>query len=145
LSQELRLPRRKFIQISSRLLLSLAGLLGLGGLVRFLSHEPESSPPTSYDLGSAVDFPPKGRIIRLDIPAVIYQLEGEYKALSLRCTHLGCTLEEEGEILSCPCHGSVFDQEGEVLKGPAEEKLPALRVEINEEGNLIVHTPGAGQ
>jgi len=59
---------------------------------------------------------------------VIYQLEGEYKALSLRCTHLGCTLEDEGEIFSCPCHGSVFD-----------------KVEINEAGNLIVHMPGAGQ
>jgi len=145
LSQEQKFPRRNFLQLSSRLLLSLAGLLGLGGLVRFLSHEPDTSPPCSYDLGPAVDFPPNVRIIRPDIPAVIYQLEGEYKALSLRCTHLGCTLEDEGEIFSCPCHGSVFDQDGGILKGPAEEKLPALRVEINEAGNLIVHTSGAGQ
>lgn len=145
MSQELRFPRREFLQISSRLLLSLAGLLGLGGLVRFFSHEPGSSSPTSYDLGPTVNFPPNSRLIRPDIPAVIYQIGGEYIARSLRCTHLGCTLENEGEIFSCPCHGSVFDQDGEVLKGPAEEKLPALRMEINEEGNLIVHTPGAGQ
>lgn len=145
MSQELKLPRRKFIQISSRLLLSLAGLLGLGGLIRFFSHEPESLPPSSYNLGPAIEFPPNTRIIRLDIPAVIFQLGSEYKAFSLKCTHLGCTLEDEGEIFSCPCHGSAFDHNGEVLKGPAEEKLPALKVEINEEGNLIVYPPGAGQ
>ncbi len=143
--QELRFPRRNFFQISSRLLLSLAGVLGLGGLIRFFSHEPYSGPPGSYDLGAAVDFPPSARVIRLDIPAVIYQLGGKYTALSLRCTHLGCTLEDEGGNFSCPCHGSAFDQDGEILKGPAEEKLPPLRVEINEEGNLIVHAPGAGQ
>ena len=144
MSHELKLPRRKFLQISSRLLLSLAGFLGLGGLIRFFSHEPDSGPPSSYDLGAAVDFPPSARIIRLDIPAVIYQLGGEYTALSLRCTHLGCTLGDEGKNFSCPCHGSAFDQDGEILKGPAEEKLPVLSVEINEEGNLIVYTTGAG-
>ena len=133
------------MQISSRMLLSLAGFLGLGGLVRFFSHEPESGPPSSYNLGPRVNFSPNSRIVRLDIPAVVYQLGGEYQALSLRCTHLGCTLEDEEDFFSCPCHGSVFDQDGEVLKGPAEEKLPSLRVEINEEGNLIVQTPGAEQ
>jgi len=137
--------RRNFIQLSTRILLYLAGLLGLGGLIRFLSHKTDSGPPSSYQLGLAVDFPINGKMLRLDIPAVIYHLNGEYLAYSLRCTHLGCTLEENGVNFSCPCHGSEFDQNGRVLKGPADQSLPKFNVDIDQEGNLILDTREGGK
>jgi Rieske Fe-S protein len=139
------LTRKTFLQISTQLLLWLAGALGLGGLVRYFSHEPESGPPTSFDLGPMIDFPPVKKTILQNIPAVIFQNDGEFLAYSLSCTHLGCTLEESDEGFSCPCHGSLFSSEGKVLEGPALENLPALRLEINQEGNLILYTKGAGQ
>jgi Rieske Fe-S protein len=115
----------------------------LGGLIRFFNHEPDSGPPTSFDLGPLADFPADLKTIYQDIPAVIYRRGGVFLAYSLRCTHLGCTLEEQGDGFSCPCHGSEFSSDGAVLKGPALDDLPALQVEINERGNLILHTEGA--
>ena len=143
MSQENKISRGNFLQISTRLLIWLAGALGLGGLVRFFSHEPDSGPPTIFDLGPRVDLPENTIIVKKDIPAVLYLNGAELSAYSLRCTHLGCTLEENGAGFSCPCHGSEFSSSGVVLKGPALDDLPALRVEINENGSLILDTEGA--
>lgn len=135
------ITREKFLQLCTRLALGLAGILGLGGLIRYFSHQSESGPPCSYELGLIKDFPPSGIMVRPDIPAVIYQTEGDFRAFSLICTHLGCTLEVSEEGFSCPCHGSDFSPEGQVLKGPAVEDLPALEVEITKDGALVVHIP----
>ncbi len=43
-----------------------------------------------------------------------------FYALSLVCTHLGCTVTVTEDDLACPCHGSRFDRQGKVLKGPAD-------------------------
>jgi len=145
MKEEISLPRRNFLQLSAKLALGLAGILGLGGLVRYFSHEPAGQTPTSYDLGMAADFPASGKLVRLDIPAIIYQTKDGFKAYSLVCTHLGCTVEEDGEKFSCPCHGSQFDQEGRVLKGPATEYLPTLKVTLSEDGKLTLATGGVGK
>ena len=53
----------------------------------------------------------------------------EIYALSLICTHLGCTVTVASDRLSCPCHGSQFDQRGKVLRGPADRPLRRLKTE----------------
>jgi len=139
------LPRRKFIQLSTKLALGLAGILGLGGLIRYFSFRPDPGSPASFDLGNAAEIPSGSKIIRLDIPAVIYNHGGEYSAFSLSCTHLGCLVEEDGENFTCPCHGSKFDSNGLVLKGPAEKNLQSLQVELNEDSSLTLFAKGAGK
>lgn len=134
------LSRRKFLKLCTQIILSLAGLLGLGGLVRYFSHKPDPGPPSSYDLGAVDDFPSSGKLVRLDIPAVIYRSDEGFRAFSLICTHLGCTLEESEVGFSCPCHGSEFDTVGNVRKGPASDDLDILEVEIREDGELLLHT-----
>ncbi len=51
------------------------------------------------------------------------------EAISLTCTHQGCTVHQEanGEF-HCPCHGAVFDAEGRVVRGPAQRDLPRFKV-----------------
>lgn len=132
--------RRDFLKLITNSLFGLAGLLGLGGLVRFLNFKPDPGPPTEFDLGKAMYFLPNTRTMRPDIPAAIYQKSGQYSALSLTCTHLGCTVEEDGEGFICPCHGSRYNKEGLVLQGPAKQPLRALRVEKTEEGTLRLYT-----
>lgn len=139
------LSRRKFFQACTRITLGLAGVLGLGGLVHYFSHKPASGRSRVYDLGPAEDFPASGKLIRPDIPAVIYQSDLGFEAFSLICTHLGCTLEESGEGFSCPCHGSQFNPVGKVLKGPAREDLEILDTEVTKSGNVLVHTGGGLQ
>ena len=143
MSEKKTLPRRTFIQISTRIAFWAAGLLGLGGVIRYFSHLPNNSGSREYDLGPAADFPEIGKLVRIDIPAAIYQTGSEYKAFSLVCTHLGCNLDETGDTFSCPCHGSEFAQDSRVIKGPAVDALLPMVVEQNQNGNLILRTKGA--
>ena len=131
--------RRDFLKLITNALFGLSGLLGLGGLARFFSYQPNQGPPTEFDLGEAANFPAGSRTLRLDIPAVIYNNGDEYVAYSLTCTHLGCTVEEDGEGFACPCHGSQFDKDGAVLGGPAKKSLHLLRVEMMEDNTLRLY------
>jgi len=53
------------------------------------------------------------------------QNDGGFIALSIRCTHLGCSIswEEGKKRFICPCHSSAFDISGEVLNPPAARAL----------------------
>ncbi|HUH14114.1 MAG TPA: ubiquinol-cytochrome c reductase iron-sulfur subunit [Longimicrobiales bacterium] len=67
--------------------------------------------------------------------------DGEYLALSPRCTHQGCTVGIEGQVLVCPCHGSTYDRAGRVLRGPAER--PLRRYTTRLEGGTLLISLGA--
>ena len=60
--------------------------------------------------------------------AVYRNDEGELRALSARCTHLGCLVgwNRADQTWECPCHGSEFGADGELLQGPATEPLPSV-------------------
>lgn len=60
------------------------------------------------------------------------QQDGGFIALSLRCTHLGCSIawEETEKRFICPCHSSAFDISGEVLNPPAARALDYYPVMI---------------
>jgi Rieske Fe-S protein len=134
-----RLSRRDFIKLCTQVFFALAAALGLGGLLRYLSYQPEPAPPVEYDLGPASLYPPGSRTVRADIPALITNTNGQIQAISLICTHLGCTLQaasDGGGGLDCPCHGSRFDAQGQVLAGPAQKALTRLRVEQLQDGSL---------
>lgn len=135
------LSRRDFLKLSSRALLWLSGLLGIGALWRFLSHPTEPPLQTEFDLGPAANFPPGSRTLRTEIPAVVIHTKTGFSALSLVCPHLGCTLEQSTGGFACPCHGSTFDPSGAPLTGPAEAPLSSLQIEQNAEGHLILRLP----
>lgn len=82
------------------------------------------------------DLPPGGALVYHRSRVAVIRREEEIYALSLVCTHLGCTVNVTPSSLVCPCHGSVFDRDGKVLKGPAETPLP--RLEVQEQGDSLV-------
>jgi cytochrome b6-f complex iron-sulfur subunit len=131
--------RRDFINVSTKALLALGGLLGLGGLLRFFSYQPPPDSPTRFEVGDIANYPEGSSTIRLDIPAVIFNHQGRIVAYSLTCTHLGCTIGIEAEGFLCPCHGSRYDLDGKVLEGPAQEPLKMLHVETTSENAVVLY------
>lgn len=61
----------------------------------------------------------------------------EFVALSTKCTHRGCQVENAGTQLACPCHGSVFSLTGERLQGPADRPLTRFPVSADERSIFI--------
>jgi cytochrome b6-f complex iron-sulfur subunit len=132
--------RRDFLKLASQGLLTIGGLFGLGMLFRFLDYQTEPPPPTDFDLGPASNYAPGSRTLRPEIPAVVLRTTSGFTALSLVCTHLGCTVGSKPEGFACPCHGSRFDIQGRVTRGPAAKPLRPLGVEVPKDGHLHIHT-----
>ena len=134
--------RRDFLKLITNAFFGLSGFLGLGGLFRFFSFQPDPGPPTEFDLGPASDYPKGIQVIRLDIPAAIQHTDEGIIAISLVCTHLGCTAEENetDEGFICPCHGSRYSKSGNVLEGPATKNLPRYRIEEQKDRRLRLFT-----
>lgn len=132
------LSRRDFLKLIRNGFLYLSGILTFGGLLRFLSYESETKRQTDFDLGSVDNYPPGSRTSIPEIPALLIHAESGFTALSLTCTHLGCTLEQDQTGFVCPCHGSSFDADGNVIHGPAINALQVLRVEVTNDGKIWI-------
>lgn len=132
--------RRDFLKLARDGFLYLSGVLALGGVLRFLDFELNPAPKTEFDLGPASNYTVDSDTLIPEAAAVILRNESGFTALSLVCTHLGCTVEQKPDGLTCPCHGSRYDQKGIVLRGPAKKALRALRIETTSDGRLILHT-----
>ena len=134
-----QLPRRNSLKLIINALLGISSGLGLAGLTRFFSYQSDPPAPTRFDIGPATDYPQGTTTLLPKIPAALRHNSKGFFAISLKCTHLGCTVDKPGESFECPCHGSRFDENGKLTRGPATRDLPALRVEQNDEGNIIVY------
>ncbi|MBD2595449.1 FAD-dependent oxidoreductase [Nostoc spongiaeforme FACHB-130] len=62
---------------------------------------------------------------------------GSQQAISLTCTHQGCTVQKaEDGSFQCPCHGAAFATDGKVIKGPAKRDLAKFQV-VQREGDEL--------
>ena len=73
------------------------------------------------------DVPENAVYMVRDKKIALIRSRGGLRAVSIACTHLGCTLNVSGDRFVCPCHGSVFMLTGEAVKGPAVKNLRELR------------------
>lgn len=122
-------------------LVGLLAALGAGWvgaiLHRLFVAEPRSVQPVTVSL---TDVPPGGLlpITYAGKPALVRRSEeGAVEALSLVCTHLGCTVEwqpDNGQFY-CPCHEGKFDRDGRPVAGPP--KLPLERLAVRQEGETL--------
>ncbi|MBD2357179.1 FAD-dependent oxidoreductase [Tolypothrix sp. FACHB-123] len=63
--------------------------------------------------------------------------KGSDAAISLTCTHQGCTVKkaDDGKF-HCPCHGAVFAADGKVLKGPAQRDLAKFKIAKRQDAEI---------
>jgi cytochrome b6-f complex iron-sulfur subunit len=100
---------------------------GFGGRIRAV-------PPESVPDSDAIDIPAAR--------SYLVNVNGTTRALSQKCTHLGCRVsycESSGEF-ECPCHGSTFNRAGEFRTGPAPRGMDEHPVELSEDGLLYIDT-----
>jgi nitrite reductase/ring-hydroxylating ferredoxin subunit len=76
--------------------------------------------------------PGEGGVVKADgqIVGVYRDVSGQPHAVSITCTHLGCTLHWNAAETTwdCPCHGSRFGYDGAVRDGPAVNDLDRVDV-----------------
>jgi cytochrome b6-f complex iron-sulfur subunit len=88
--------------------------------------------------GSVEDFPVNSVTAdRVNKYFLIRSEDGGFLALSLICSHLGCSVlwDKEKNQFICPCHSSAFDRHGDVINSPAPRALDYFPVTI--EGGKI--------
>ncbi|MDD2851107.1 MAG: Rieske (2Fe-2S) protein [Desulfuromonadaceae bacterium] len=95
---------------------------------------------TALATAARVSVPAEGALVFREQRIALMRTGESFYALSLVCTHLGCTVAVTETGLSCPCHGSRFDQRGLVLQGPADKPLQQYSI---EEHNGIIEVYGA--
>jgi Rieske Fe-S protein len=123
--------RRKFIT-------TLTLLLASGGLlVRYLTPRAPAKRRVLVTAAGA-EVPPDGALVFHTERVALMRNDAGFYALSLVCTHLGCTVVVTEDALSCPCHGSRFDRQGKVLTGPAGRSLQRMQVEVRGERVEII-------
>ena len=127
-----RQSRRQFLVTLTALAAACGAVMGVG---RFLSPRVKGG-KTLFTVAAA-EVPRSGALVYREARVVIIREREELYALSLLCTHLGCTVTVTPTDLLCPCHGSVYDRQGRVLKGPATRPLTRYRVEREGE-NLVI-------
>jgi cytochrome b6-f complex iron-sulfur subunit len=138
--------RREFFSQVWRIL----GLVALGELVfftvsmlrpgrKFQKENPTSSIKVA---GNVEDFAVNSVIAdRINKYFLIRTSDGGFLALSITCSHLGCSViwDDEKKQFICPCHSSSFDKMGNVLNSPAPRPLDYYPVSINA-GKVLVDT-----
>ncbi|MDY6821621.1 MAG: Rieske (2Fe-2S) protein [Deferribacterota bacterium] len=120
---------RKIYRISKRNILKL--ILAIFGFIFLYKYLIPSGLKKSNTIKIELDRIPKegGLIIKNKRVAVINK-DNKIYALSIVCTHLGCTLNLTETNFICPCHGSKFSLTGKALKGPANRDLKNLPFKI---------------
>ncbi len=123
-----------------RMSLGLAGLLGLGAVVKFLGYQPAPVNPTRFTLKAPQDYEVNSAISLPEAKAWLFRDDQGLYAISAVCTHLGCAVNYKSNQFECPCHGSIYNAAGYVLKGPAKLPLNYLSLTLSSDGVLVLDT-----
>ena len=123
------ITRRDFIGLVWKVLGIIAALEAIGMIVSYFfsaKNKKTATPKQLLEAGLVDTFLPGS--VSAFMGGRFYlarQQDGGFIALSLRCTHLGCSIswEENKKRFICPCHSSAFDISGEVLNPPAARAL----------------------
>jgi cytochrome b6-f complex iron-sulfur subunit len=139
--------RRDFLKTALAAWGALSALPVLGMIIQYIT--PVVSVANAREtvlVGQATDFAQGTvKIVRVnkDPVLLIHTAGGQFRALSARCTHLGCVVqyqESPSPHFGCNCHGSQFDMNGVNISGPAPKPLPPYRVTLTGSSIYLTRT-----
>ncbi|MCF8381913.1 MAG: ubiquinol-cytochrome c reductase iron-sulfur subunit [Bacteroidales bacterium] len=143
MTNEIKTGRRSFIKRTWKWL-GIAALAELTiftfGMLRQGKKNDDKLNANLMDAGGVEDFPINSVTAdRVNRYFLIRLEDGGFLALSIICSHLGCSVlwNKEKEQFLCPCHSSAFDKFGDVMNSPAPRALDYFPV-IIESGKVLV-------
>ncbi len=136
--QDSDMDRRKFLSVLGWAGLALSGIVALIGNLFYLKPAVSYGPATRFRVGKPDEFKEGIKELFEDQQVVVVREKQGFAAISLVCTHLGCTVRTSDAGFECPCHGSQFDNFGEVTGGPAPKPLNWYQISIAPNGELEV-------
>lgn len=127
-------PSRRAVLQGAAVVCGAGALAACGGGAQDDAAAPEPTVTGPVAL-AALDDIPVGGAVSATAPGrkkvlLVRPTADEVVGLSAICTHQGCTVVPDGDVLGCPCHGSVYELSGEVRRGPAEEPLAPFAVTV---------------
>jgi Rieske Fe-S protein len=133
--QKPKLSRHDFIKRTWKILGVVAGVEVTALAINVLSPRKDDNSTTKIlDAGNVNDFPNNSVTpFRQGQFYLVRRDDGGFLAVSLKCSHLGCSIawsESENKFI-CPCHSSSFDINGEVLHPPAPRALEIFEISID--------------
>ncbi len=134
--------RRELLTAGSAFAVMGLAAAGTGGaLFRYMFPVVSYGTPLKFQV-PVDDLPETGdEVIFSEMKTVLRrQSETEVAAISLVCTHLGCTVNRVETGFLCPCHGSQYDSDGIVVGGPAPKTLPWLDIRKVPGGKIEIDT-----
>jgi len=73
-------------------------------------------------------------------PGILIRMkDGEWRALSAVCTHLGCIVqyEPDKQRIWCACHDGLYDLHGNVIGGPPPKPLEEYVVHVRADKIVV--------
>ena len=138
--------RMQHPEMDRRTFLTALGLGGVGfsaliaavGNLLYLKPAVDYGPPTVIRAGKPDEYKEGIKEVMEDQRVVIVRDKRGFAAISITCTHLGCTVRTSDAGFECPCHGSQYDNDGFVTGGPAPRPLDWYQVSIAPNGELEI-------
>jgi cytochrome b6-f complex iron-sulfur subunit len=132
--------RRGFFTLVGLLTFTVANLVALVLSLRFIVPNVTYDEPLLFNAGPPADYPVGSTTVRSDKRVALNRDADGFYAISLICTHLGCTPRwfQSDNMFRCPCHGSRYLRNGVRFFGPAPRPMDTVKVELAADGTLLV-------
>lgn len=139
--------RRSFLGILGWVGLGLSGVIAAIGNFLYLRPTVSYGAPSNFRVGKPDDYKVGIKQTFEREQVVVMRERAGFAAISVVCTHLGCTIRVTDSGFDCPCHGSQYDADGNVTGGPAPRPLEWFQVALAPSGELEIDktvkvTPG---
>ncbi len=136
---EPKVSRRSFLSLSAICSFLAALAVAAAGALRLPNPTVLPGPVRRYRIGPPEQFSVGSQTSISSGNFVVFRDSRGLYAISMTCTHLGCTVALSAGGFACPCHGSKFDASGRVVGGPAPRGLPWLEMSRAADGQLVVY------
>ena len=137
-TQQPEIDRRRFLTTIGWTGVGISAAVAVAGNLMYLKPAVDYGPASVLRAGRPEDYKEGVKELREDDRIVVIRDPRGFAAISVKCTHLGCTVRTSDAGFECPCHGSQFDSDGLVTGGPAPRPLDWYQVSLAPNGELEI-------